>query len=294
MSEFENVVVSPSAVPSLSAAVALMILIPIVFFVYWRLKHKDRTNLAYLFAGAAGFLVFSRVLEQSIHFFCILTDNPVSRFINGSTAAFVVYGALMAGLFEEFGRYFVLNYFMRKNRTRENAVLCGIGHGACEVLLVMIPAMVTYLAAAVVFSSGDIENALKTMEITEETAPVALPTVMAAAGFDYGMAALNVLERLLAMLLHVGLTVIVAYGVRSEKIVFLPAAILLHALTDSFAALYQRGAMPLWAVELWTAVWAAAAVFIAVKLYRKMAPAEENTGSPAVEASEPRAEEDAE
>ena len=39
---------------------------------------------------------------------------------------------------------------------------------------------------------------------------------------------------------------------------------------DTFPALYQKGAMPLWAVEVWAAVWTAAIVFIAGKLYRKM------------------------
>ena len=41
-------------------------------------------------------------------------------------------------------------------------------------------------------------------------------------------------------------------------------------LMDTFPALYQRSVVPLWAVEIWVALWAAVIVFIAVKLYRKM------------------------
>ena len=159
---------------------------------------------------------------------------------------------------------------MKKNRTRENAVLYGIGHGGIEILAVLLPSMITYLVVAVLFSRGDTENALRTLNITEETAAAALPSVQAAAAFDYTMMAMNVLERVFAMSLHIGLTVIVYYGVVNGKKVCLPLAILLHMLMDTFPALYQRGLVPLWAVEVWAALWTAIVVFIAVKLYGKM------------------------
>jgi len=38
----------------------------------------------------------------------------------------------MAGVFEECGRHIVLKYLLKKDRTRENAVLYGIGHGGIE------------------------------------------------------------------------------------------------------------------------------------------------------------------
>ena len=270
MSEFENIVVGKSSIPSLVITVILMIAIPVCFFVYWRRKHKEQTKIRWLIAGAVGFVVSARVLELGVHYVCILADNPVSRFINGNAAAFVLYGITMAGVFEECGRYVILKYVMKKNRTRENAVLYGIGHGGIEILAVVLPSMITYLAVAVLFSQGDVENALRTLNITEETAAAALPSVQAAAAFDYGMMAMNVIERLFALLLHIGLTVIVYYGVVNARKACLPMAILLHMLMDTFPALYQRGLVQLWAVEVWAAVWTAIVVFIAVKLYGKM------------------------
>jgi DNA invertase Pin-like site-specific DNA recombinase len=50
----------------------------------------------------------------------------------------------------------------------------------------------------------------------------------------------------------------------------LPLAILLHMLADTAPALYQRGVVPLWAVELWGAVWAAAIMILAVRCYREL------------------------
>ncbi len=270
MKEFESIAVGAGSVPALIITVILMVVIPVVFFLCWRRKHKAQTNIRWLIAGAVGFILSARVLELGVHYFCILADNPVSRFINGNTAAYVLYGTLMAGLFEECGRHIILKYILKKNRSRENAVLYGIGHGGIEILTVLLPGMITYLAAAVLFSAGDTENALRALNITEENAAAALPAVQAAAAFGYPMMAMNVIERLLAMFVHIGLTVIVYDGVIRAKKGRLPLAILLHMLADTAPALYQRGVVPLWAVELWGAVWAAAIMILAVRCYREL------------------------
>lgn len=270
MSVFENIVIGKSAVVSLTITVILMIAIPVCFFICWRRKHREQTKISWLIAGAAGFVISARMLEVGIHYFCIVADNPVSRFINGNAAAFVLYGITMAGIFEECGRLIILKYILKKDRTRENAVIYGIGHGGIEILTVLLPAMILYLAIAVMFSQGDTEAALKTLNITEETATAALPSVQAAAAFDYAMMAMNVMERLLAMLIHIGLTIVVYYGVVNAKKLCLPAAILLHMLADTFPALYQRGILPLWAVEIWIVFWTLMIMLIAAKLYKRM------------------------
>ena len=274
MTAFENIVVGKSSVPALIITIILMIAICVIFFICWRRKHAEQTNISWLIAGAIGFIISARVLELGVHYVCIVSNNPISRFINGNTAAFVLYGIIMAGVFEECGRYIVLKTIMKKNRTRENAVLYGIGHGGIEILAILLPNMITFLVIAVLFSQGDLEHALSSLKITEETAAAALPSIEAAAAFDYAMMAMNVIERLLAMFLHIGLTVIVYYGVINKKNAYLPTAILLHMLMDTFPALYQRGVVPLWSVEVWAAFWTVVIVFIAGKLYKR-----ENTGS---------------
>ena len=269
MTEFQSIVVGKSSMPALIVTVILMIAIPVAFFFCWRKTHRAQTKLVWLIAGAVGFIVSARMLELGVHYFCIMADNPVSRFLNGNTAAYVLYGIVMAGVFEECGRHIVLKYILKKNRSRENAVLYGIGHGGIEILAVVLPTMIFYLAIAAAFSAPDPENALRSLQITEETA-AALPSVQAAAAFDYGMMALSVIERLFAMGSHIGLTVIVYYGVVNAKKGHLPLAILAHMLMDTLPPLYQNGAVPLWSVELWSAVWTAVVLCVAGKLYRKL------------------------
>ncbi len=62
----------------------------------------------------------------------------------------------------------------------------------------------------------------------------------------------------------------VLYGIGHGGIEIL--AILLHMLMDTFPALYQRGVLPLWSVEVWFVGWTVITVFIAVKLYRELKP----------------------
>lgn len=176
----------------------------------------------------------------------------------------------MAGVFEECGRYIILKYIMKNNRSPENAILYGIGHGGIEILAVILPVMVTYLVIAVLFSAGNIENALSMLNITEKTAAIALPSVQAAAEFNYAMMVMSVIERLFTMFVHIGLTVIVYYGVVNVRKICLPIAIILHMLVDTFPALYQRGIIPLWTVEVWEALWSTIIIFIIIKLYSKM------------------------
>lgn len=68
-------------------------------------NNKEQTKISWLIAGAVGFVISARMLEVGVHYFCIVADNPVSRFMNGNTAAFVLYGITMAGIFEECGAY---------------------------------------------------------------------------------------------------------------------------------------------------------------------------------------------
>ena len=279
MAEFENIVVGKDSIPSLVLTVLLMLAIPVGIFFFWYKKHKPETSILYLAAGAIGFIVSARVLELGVHYFCILLDNPVSRFINGHAVAYVLYGTVMAAVFEEVGRHIVLQFVMKKNRTRENAVMYGIGHGGIEIIAVILPSMITYLAIAILFSAGNPESALDALKITEETAEATLPAVQAAAAFNYTLMALNVLERSLTMFIHIGLSVIVFYGVFRGRKACLPLALLLHMLVDTFPAMYQKGLMPLWSVEVWILFWTAAILFLAVLFYRRMEepPSNENS-----------------
>lgn len=244
----------------------LLAVIPLAFLVYWKVKQKEKAKWRYLFAGAAGFIVSARVLELAVHYFCIISDNPVSRFITGSNIAYIVYGTVMAGVFEECGRYVVMRYILKKDRTAENAVMYGIGHGGIEVLGVVLPSILSLFAISAMFYFWDLGTALTALGINEDNAALAYEQVSSAAGFGWGMMAANVFERIAAMLLHISLSVIVYLSVAYGRPRYLLWAVLGHMAMDLFPAMYQRGIVPILVCEVWVCLCAAAAVFLAARM----------------------------
>ena len=193
------------------------------------------------------FLVSARVLELGVHMVCIVWDNPVSRFINGSTPVYVLYGACMAGIFEECGRYVVIRFLMKKNKNRESMVMYGIGHGGAEVWAISLMSIVSLLAVAIMLQGQGIEGTLPFLGVTGDSpesmaGPVAA-VISSAANFGAVSGVLAVLERMGAMAVHISLTVVVAYGIVKGQRRYLPLAILAHAAGDLLPALYQRGAV---------------------------------------------------
>lgn len=277
MDILRNMKVSPGAVPTLIITVIVLFLLPILWVIVWKHHCKEKVSLAPLFFGAAGFLVFARVLEQGLHMICVLGNNPVSRFINGNTAAYVIYGALAAGIFEECGRYIIIKFIMRKNKTKENMVMYGIGHGGIEVWAITLLSVLNLLILALMIQSQGMEATLKVLGIPQEMPDLfAVPMlstvtsmIASAAGYNVAAGALCIFERIVCMFIHVSLTVLVAYGINKNEIKYLFLAILAHAIVDTLPALSQRGSMWIWITELWICVCAVGLTIWARRLYRQ-------------------------
>lgn len=268
----QDVQVTQGTVVSLTVTAVVLFVLPIVYVALWKRHCGKRVSLVPLFIGAAGFLVSARVLELGVHMVCIVSDNPASRFINGSTAAYVLYGICMAGIFEECGRYVIIRFLMKKNKTKENMVMYGIGHGGIEVWAITLPAVLSLLVIAVILQTQGMESGLRFVGVTEDMPENVWDSVAAtiamAASFGAATGILYVFERVCCMLLHIGFTIIVAYGIAAKRKKYLPLAILAHAVTDIFPALHQRGAAGIWATELWVCACAVMVTFWSVTLYK--------------------------
>lgn len=270
----QNIEVTTSAIPVLIITMAVLFLMPVAYALVWKKLCGRGVSFMPLVIGAAGFYISARVLELGVHMVCIVADNPISRFINGSTPAYVIYGAFMAGIFEECGRYIIIKYIMKKNRTKENYVMYGIGHGGIEVWTITLMTVISLFAVAIMLKYQGFESTLKLMGITENTpenlAAQSVQLMSLAAGFSPALGAVYVLERIIAMCAHIGFTIIVAYGIEKNRIRYLFMAVLAHAAFDIFPAMYQRGAVGIVITEIWILVCAVILGIFGMKLYRKM------------------------
>lgn len=129
-----------------------------------------------------------------------------SRFILFSTLNPLITGILIAfsaGIFEEGFRFIFRNFFLKSAKMNiTEPIIFGLGHGLTEAFLVLAPAIS-------VVAIGDLS--------------------------------LGILERILAVILHVGLSVIVWNGFqRNKKYRYLLFAILVHGMTNSLIPLLNR------------------------------------------------------
>lgn len=176
--------------------------------------------------GAAGFTLFAMVLENLLHQVCLVNDNAVSRVILSSPVFYMLYAAFAAGIFEETGRLLCFKLLLRKHANNACAAAYGIGHGGIEVLLIL---GVNYFVLLL---------ALLGVDFGSEAANANL--IATAQGIPFSSACIAMFERICAMMIQIGLSMLVFAAAREKKYLGLyPLAILIHAVIDAPAALYQ-------------------------------------------------------
>lgn len=265
----KEITVTNQMLATMGNTALLLFILPLVFLFVWKRKKGSEAALKPFFIGMIGFFVCARILELGVHMFCIIADNPVSRFINGHTAAYVIYGVLMAGIFEEVGKYFILKYLMKNNRTRENMVMYGIGHGGIEVWVISFAQILTYLAIGASISLYGTKEGLAAMGMpagAEASVALLLDTI---AGFTFSYGLMVVLERISCMFIHISLTIFVFRAVEKSEKKYLFFAVLAHMVLDLVPALSQRITIPIAFTEGYLVVCAVVLTYFARKLYLK-------------------------
>ena len=211
-----------------------------VCLAWWMIK-KYKVRLSTILIGAATFIVFALVLEALVH--KIVLGGSLGATIQGKTLYYALYGGLMAGLFEETGRFLSMKFLMKKEPTTVLPGLAyGAGHGGVEMLIVFGISMISNLVMSVMINAGQLET------IVSQTPAEAQEQVRAAAAqlaeLRAGGLLLGLWERISALILHFSLSVLVWAAVRKggKWLWLFPAAILLHAGVDAQAVILSKSA----------------------------------------------------
>ena len=240
-----------------------------VFLVWWAVK-KHNANLSTILIGAATFFVFALVLESLVHRLVLAGDRGAA--IQGNVLYYALYGGLMAGLFEETGRFLSMKFLLKKEPTETKpGVSYGLGHGGIEMVLLFGFSMISVLTMAVMVNAGQTDALLaKTPEASQAalTAQFEQIKTTSAGTYLYGL-----MERLSALTLHMGLSILVWTAVRKggKWLWLFPAAILLHALADGLTVIISKSAS-ITAVELIVMAFAVAVAGLAWMVSRKAFP----------------------
>ena len=209
------------------------IVAPFVLLVIFKKKGAD---VLPFFIGCAVFVIFALILESILHNI-ILSKMPVGQKIRENTLYYALYGGLMAGLFEETGRFAAFKTVLKKRLGNDsNALQYGAGHGGIEALLLIGFSYVSNLIVSVLINSGQLGLISAQLSgVAADQMQAAVDTLVATAPWTYLLA---LAERIFAVATHICLSVIVWFAVKKHGKGWLyPLAILLHAAYDAIVVL---------------------------------------------------------
>jgi uncharacterized membrane protein YhfC len=260
-------VVAPLTLSSLAVATLFVAALP--FLIYRRLRRPLALNPRDAITGVAIFALFAMVIERALNDYVLHRNEATATFLS-NPLAFVVYGALAAGVCEEVGRFIGMRLLLKRAAAKSasaaagsgdgTALTYGLGHGGAEAWLVGVLVQIQWILFAVFENRGELDGYLSNLP-TDSVMRIHLIL----ASLTPQTAGIFALERVAALVFQIGLSVLMWRGVRAGWRGILPLAIALHALVDVPAALFQAQLVPLAAVD---GVYALGAVIVAGLLFR--------------------------
>ena len=213
--------------------ITMLALFAVLIAAVWYARKKYKINFAVLGLGAVAFFASSQVLEKIVHLLVLhpqkdgtvplMTENPL---------LYVIYGVCMAALFEETARLVFFKWLEKKRALEDSDALAyGLGHGGLELLYLGMGSLISLL---ILFSLLESSNPDLANLLPKNT----LETVQSLSGWQVYLLGI---ERVLALVMQIGLSFWVFQAVCQKKWIYLVAAYGLHALFDLAPSLSQVG-----------------------------------------------------
>ena len=261
-----NETVSSASIFCMAIAGLISFCIPVALFFYFR--KKKHADILPFFIGMAVMFVFALVVESLVHQL-VLNVLPVGKTIIGNIWLYALYGGLMAGLFEETGRFVAFKTILKKYRDRDiDALMYGAGHGGFEAAAVFGATMISNIVIAVMINSG--MTSVLTQTATTETLPqieAMLDSLKTTAPYTYFI---GLIERFFAIALQLSLSVLVWFAAKDgRKWILYPLAILLHLLMDAGSVLIANTGVHVLVVEGFIMAAALLAAVFSFVIYRR-------------------------
>ncbi|MBR6405452.1 MAG: YhfC family intramembrane metalloprotease [Lachnospiraceae bacterium] len=264
----------------MSFALLFSLAVPVLLF-FWYRKRRGADILPF-FIGCAVFFLFVMLLESLLNNL-ILVVLPVGAKIRDNIILYALYGGLMAGLFEESGRFVAMKTVLRRfHKKDQNALMYGAGHGGFEAVMILGMTSVNNLIYSALYNLGMSDKLLAL--VPENMQGDVLPQLELAfeqlRTIPSGQFLLGPVERIPAVIFHIALSVLVWQAARNKKkFLFFPLAILLHFLMDAGSVLTANTGVHVLVVEgfiMAAALLAAVFSFVIYRRNRTEEPAPEN------------------
>jgi uncharacterized membrane protein YhfC len=229
-----------------------MMLLPIIAWIFFTRRFQLSWKLV-----LAGGLTF--IASQVLHIPLLTVLSPTLK--NNSLLINAIILGLLAGIFEETARYILFKFILKNLRSWKEGILVGLGHGGTEALILGVLAA-TAFATMLAYRSIDLSTV---PSIPANQLELAKQQVVAYWSAPTFIPLLGIVERILAMCLHVSLSLMVLYAIANKKMIWFWLAILWHALVDANAVFVSPkiGAL---STEGFVAIFAIISLWIVFKL----------------------------
>ncbi len=158
----------------------------------------------------------------------VAAQGGISLWVLGAAAG------LSAGVFEEIARYLALKFWLKKDAHTLLPLKYGIGHGGVEALLLGLLALFALIQILVLGGEGMMDL------VPPEQVELAMSQMEIYWAVPWYHSLLGAMERISAMLFHIGASFLVYKTVRSKKPIYLIAAVIGHMVLDAFAVISVR------------------------------------------------------
>lgn len=243
--------------PLLIGSFIITILVDVGFPLILILYMTRRLKTGWKIIGV-GALIF--IFVQILHIaFLFLINEPIKSLILGGDlphnlqiAINAAILGILAGLFEETGRYLGFKHIMKEARTWNQGVAFGAGWGGVESIIIGFLVSLS-LVNLILIPNIDINTLNKTSDLTpeqlgdvEKQLQLAEEQMSQLSWYDPLWGAV---ERIFAITLHIALTLIVLQCFIQNNRIFLGAAIVLHSAVDFIVVAMVGLGLPLYSIE---------------------------------------------
>ncbi len=238
--------------------------IPIILFLILKKKGADTKPFV---TGAVVFLLFVIALEGAA--VRAVLGSPAGETIQSNIWYYAIFGGLMAGIFEELGRFIAFRTILTNNQNKDiNSIMYGVGHGGIEAMVIVGSAMISNIMAATMVNKGDISALTQGLEGDQlaqvQTQLQQLATLPASTFL------MSLWERASAIILHMALSVITWFAAKKGP-ALLVISIFIHAAVDAVTIILSRSGASTLSLEIMVTALSLASVFYARVIWKKYA-----------------------
>ena len=241
----------------------ISVLIPVSLLIWLRRKGAD---IIPFFVGCLTFVLFALVLESLVH--QVVLTSSAGAVIQGNIFLYALYGGVMAALFEECGRFLAFRFPLRKYSGNDrNALMYGAGHGGIESMVILGGSMISNLVYASMVNRGTIGDLLAALDpAQQQQLSGVINSMISSPSYIF---LLGSVERILAVILHICLSVFVFYAVKRKEPKLFLLALLVHFLVDAVTVILSSVISSAILIEICLAFMVAIVAYIARKVYRE-------------------------